>query len=112
MRFLLLMWSDDLTTARGTDEDLQAWVDFQQAATDAGVYVDGAQLTPPGEGRTLTTALMGGAEDAVRTGPASGRDAQVVGYYLLECPDVETATAWAHRLPLYGDVEVRQLVAY
>ena len=30
----------------------------------------------------------------------------------MECADIDIATEWAHRLPTYGYVEVRELLQY
>ena len=111
MRFLLIMWTDD-GTVRGTDEDLQAWMDYQNEVTEAGVYVDSGQFTPPSDATVVTTTLTACEERPARNGPFVGGDAQLAGYYLLDCPDAESAQGWARRAPLYGDVEVRALVEY
>jgi hypothetical protein len=110
MKYLLIMWSGD-DAVRGGAEDLQAWVDFQEAATEAGVYVDGAQLDDPVSGQLVTTTLSAGVEQEPQD-VGGDPHRRIVGYYLIDVPDADAALEWARALPLYGDVEVRALVQY
>lgn len=108
----MLMWTEVDATG-GDASDFQAWADFEQQARDAGVYLDGGAFQAPSDGRLVRTSLSGvELVDAVTPGTFSPSPDQLAAYYLVQCDDLEAATAWANRLPTYGTVEVRELVEY
>jgi hypothetical protein len=68
----------------------------------ARLHADGSATTVRnGEGRTLLT-----------DGPFVETKEHLLGFYLLDVPDLDTAVEWASRMPIvrHGTVEVRPLV--
>ena len=67
--------------------------------------------------RATTITVKGGAKggDVVTTdGPFAETKEVLGGYYLLDCPDLDQAIAWAARIPgaWHGKVEVRPVVVF
>ena len=113
MKFLMLMWSEH-DASGGNAGDIAAWAEFDQAAREAGVRVDGAALEPAKTAAAVITPEIAGGRgaDAAAAGPFTSGGAQIEAYYLLDCRDVTEAHDWARRLPTYGRVEVRPLLEY
>jgi hypothetical protein len=113
MKFLMLMWSEH-DASGGEAGDIAAWAEFDQAAREAGVRVDGAALEPAKTAAAVVTPEIAGGSgaDAIAAGPFTSGASQIEAYYLLDCRDVAEAHAWARRLPTYGRVEVRPLLEY
>lgn len=113
MRYLMLMWAD-ADAASGDTSDIQAWVDFDEQVKAAGVFVLNGALAPAvSEARLVRTAIAGYTlEDGVERRPFAEGERQIEGFYIMECNDINSATAWAHKLPTYGYVEVRELLQY
>lgn len=113
MRYLMLMWAD--TDAAGGDEsDLQAWVDFDAQVKAAGAFVlNGALVPAASEARLVQTAIAGHAlDEAVQRRPFADGERQIQAFYIMECDTMDAAVEWAHKLPTYGYVEVRELLQY
>jgi hypothetical protein len=113
MRYLMLMWAD--TDAAGGDEsDLQAWVDFDAQVKAAGAFVLNGALAPAtSEARLVQTAIAGHAlDEAAQRRPYADGERQIQAFYIMECDSMDTAVEWAHKLPTYGYVEVRELLQY
>jgi hypothetical protein len=82
------------------------WVPYTQALKDAGVLVAAEAL----EGvDTATTVRLRGGERVLTDGPFIETKEHLLGFYLLELPDLDTAIDWAARMPHVhqGTVEVR-----
>lgn len=61
----------------------------------------------------MNTAIDGHElPDAARPGTYPEGDVQIAAFYLVECRDLDHAVEWANKLPTYGEVEVRELIAY
>jgi hypothetical protein len=113
MRYLMLMWAD-ADAAGGDESDLQAWVDFDEQVKAAGAFVLNAALAPAAsEARLVQTAIAGHAlEGAVKRRPFAEGERQIQAFYIMELPSMDAALEWAHRLPTYGYVEVRELLQF
>ena len=80
--------------------------DFQ----DRGMFIAGAPLQTTD---TATTVRVNGTDDPILTdGPFADTKEWLAGYYLLDCPDLDTATAEAARIPAarHGSIEVRPVM--
>jgi hypothetical protein len=109
---MMLMWSAVDATG-GSQSDFDEWAVFETAAREAGAYVDSGAFHPPRDARLVETALSGVAlSDAVTPGTYSDTEEQPAAYYVLNCANLDEAVSWAHRLPTYGCVEVRELLVY
>ena len=70
-------------------------------------------LEPPARARLVRPDIARPAPDeAVVDGTVMPGANQIQAFYLIDVPDVDTALAWAKRLPTYGTVEVRVLLDY
>ncbi len=86
----------------------QRWNDYTDAIKDAGLFVGGDALTGID---TATTVRVRDGETQITDGPFAETKEFLVGYYLIESPDLDTALEWAARMPNieYGSVEVRPI---
>ncbi len=114
MKFLLLMWTEDVPAGQdqadgfGTAADYQAWADYQTRLQESGAYVESGELEPVRSAVHVRPALAGpGDADHSATGSL-----HVSGFYLVDVADEQAALALARDMPLYGTVEVRPLVDY
>ncbi|HTU85838.1 MAG TPA: YciI family protein [Solirubrobacteraceae bacterium] len=79
---------------------------YTEGLQSAGVWVGGEAL----EGADIATTLRErGGEVQITDGPFAETKEYLAGYYLLDCPDLDTALDHASRMPnlSYGSVEVR-----
>jgi hypothetical protein len=79
---------------------------YTQGLQAAGVLVGGDAL----EGAEIATTLRErDGEVQITDGPFAETKEYLAGYYLLDCPDLDTALDHASRMPNlgYGSVEVR-----
>ena len=115
MRYMLLLYCDPaVRPAPGTPEhaaEHPAWVNYTQALAEAGVLVAGDPLHPV---ETATTIRSRGGETITTDGPFAETKETLGGYYIIDVPDLDEATAWASKVPLapYGSVEVRPVVDF
>ena len=90
-------------------EQSQRWVEYTQSLVDAGVMVAGDAL----EGlEAATTVRVRDGETLLTDGPFAETKEFLAGYYLVDCPDLDTALGHAARLPNvgYGSTEVRPVM--
>lgn len=85
-----------------------AWRAYYQALVEAGAYVDGAPLKPPG---TATTVRLQDGRRQVQDGPFAEAKEQLGGFMILELPSLDAALEWAARCPAAatGALEVRPM---
>jgi hypothetical protein len=91
------------TTAPDADGE---WIRYTQAAKDQGVLVAAEQLT---HSETATSVRIRGGDRLVTDGPFMETKEHLLGFYLIDVPDLDTALDWATRMPAVngGTVEVR-----
>ena len=80
---------------------------YTQSLVDAGVLVGGDALE---RADTATTVRERDGQTQFTDGPFAETKEVLAGYYLLDCPDLDTALNHASRLPAVGfggSVEVR-----
>ena len=77
-----------------------------------GVLRGGDGLQPSASATTITT-LVGGAQ-SLHDGPFAETREHLGGYFLIDVPDLDTALAYARRVPVAegGLVEVRPVAQY
>jgi hypothetical protein len=82
------------------------WVKYTQAAKDAGVLVAAEQLT---HSETATSVRVRGEDRLITDGPFMETKDHLLGFYLIDVPDLDAALEWAARMPAvtFGTVEVR-----
>jgi hypothetical protein len=113
MKYMLLIYSDpaaapDPSTPEG-QEDFMAWMRVTQELAESGQLVSGDPLQG---GETATTVRVRDGEQVLSDGPFAETKELLGGYYLIDVPDLDAATAWAAKMPnaVYGSVEVRPIM--
>jgi len=106
MKYMLLIYEDDVDRVASMDERMPHCSAYVEAMRKAGIYVNGDRL------RGVTTATSVSVVDGkthVVDGPYAEAKEQLGGYHIIEVPDLDTALAWAARCPSAsrGKVEVR-----
>ena len=94
-----------------TDDDTPGeWVKYTQAAKDAGVLVAAEQLT---HSETATSVRVRGEDRLITDGPFMETKEHLLGFYLIDVPDLDAALDWATRMPAVngGTVEVRAAIS-
>ena len=116
MKYVLLLYGDENRWADMTPEesaeDMQRWGAFHEELTAAGAFLagEGLDATP-----SATTVRVKDGEVVHTDGPFAETREQLGGFYLLECPDMDAALAWAAKVPDLGEggcVEVRPVMDY
>jgi hypothetical protein len=105
---LLLYVSPDAPRDEGKagPDVFDSWVDYTQALKDAGALLGAEQLAEVG---TATTLRRRTGEKLLTDGPFVETKEHLLGFYLIDVPDLDTALEWAGRMPFigYATVEVR-----
>jgi hypothetical protein len=113
-QYMLLIY-DDASTSPAPDspeaqKEFAEYGAFTEDIRANGQFVSGAPLQTT---ETATTVRVNGTGEAVLSdGPFAETKEWLAGYYLLECPDLDTATAQAARIPAarHGAIEVRPVM--
>ena len=112
MKYMLLLTHDPSvdTGADDADEmpDMQPWMDYSDALRDAGAFVGGDPLAATD---TATTVRVRDGERLLTDGPFATTKEHLIGYYVIDVDDLESALDWAARVPnvTWGAVEVRAI---
>jgi hypothetical protein len=111
MQYMLAIFEDETIYVGGAKGDAwkqivaahEALVGQMQAA---GIMRGGAGLKPSAMATTVHTRS---GKVSLHDGPYAETKEQLGGFYLIEVEDLDTAIAWAKRIPLAGSgaVEVR-----
>ena len=115
VKYMLSLYDEESKWVGAGPEDfaqeLAAYEAFDRAAMDAGVFVAGEGLQPTA---TATTVRVRDGERLLTDGPFAETREQLGGFYVLDCPSLDEAIAWAARLPgaATGCVEVRPVIDY
>ena len=106
MQYMLVLTSPPVEP---TPESFQAWALYTRALEDAGALIDGAGLQPA---ETATLVQVRNGKRVLTDGPFTEAKENLVGYYLIDVPDLDAAIEWAAKIPLVdtGSVEVRPAV--
>jgi hypothetical protein len=113
-QYMLLIYEDP--TASPAPDSPEAQKEFAEYGTftedirSKGQFVSGAPLQTTD---TATTVRVNGSGDAMLSdGPFADTKEWLAGFYLLECPDLDTATEQAARIPAarHGAIEVRPVM--
>lgn len=113
MQYLLLIANapDAWNTAEPVDGDgvFDDWALYTRALHDAGVLVGGSALHGVD---TATTVQVRRGERLVTDGPFADIKEHLIGYYLIDVPDLDAALDWAAKVPnaRTGSIEVRPVI--
>ena len=88
--------------------DISRWRAYRQALADSGTLLAEGRLQTAD---VATTVRVRGDETLITDGPFADTKEYLVGYFLLDCADLDTALDLAARIPHihYGSVEVRPM---
>jgi hypothetical protein len=105
MKYLLLLFHEK-TAIDLTPEEEQEYLDFRDDARARLDGVSGEALQPA---RTASVVRVRDGKAMVTDGPFIETKEQLGGFFLLDCPDFETALEMAAKCPTSwtGSVEVR-----
>ena len=109
-QYMLLIYTPVDGPPAGTDPEQSAkWFEYTQALQDAGVHVAGEALQPVD---SATTVRVRDGETQIIDGPFAETKEFLGGFYILDCPDLDTALGWAAKMPNihYGTTEVRPVL--
>jgi hypothetical protein len=109
-QYMLLLYADeDPQEQEARWAELPLWDELTDSLREAGLWVANAPLHPT---ETATTVRARNGETQITDGPFAMTKEVLVGYFLLECPDLDMALEQAARMPLarYGSVEVRPVM--
>ncbi len=113
-QYMLLIYDDGAT---GPDpqspeamKEFQEYGAFGEQVQSAGQFVSGAPLQATDTATTVR--VNGGGEAVLSDGPFVETKEWLAGYYVLDCPDLDTATAQAAKIPAarHGAIEVRPVM--
>jgi hypothetical protein len=115
MHYALLIYrSPDASAAidvadRPPDGVIDSWFDYTRAMKEAGVLAGTEQLRATD---TATSVRVRAGERLLTDGPFVETKEHLLGFYLVDVPDLDAAVEWAARMPAvrYGTVEVRPVV--
>lgn len=113
MHYLLMLvnapdaWQPADRVPGSADDDVAAdWTAYTRALHAAGVLVGGHALGPAD---TATTVRVRNGRRLLTDGPFADTEEHLLGYYLIDVPDLDAALQWAARVPNVrtGAIEVR-----
>ncbi len=113
MQYMFLIYNaEGKEPAPGTDafdEMMQGYNAFTQEVRDAGIFREGAPLEKVD---TATTVRVRNGSPSVVDGPFAETKEVLGGYYILECENLDQATALAAKIPTaaFGSIEVRPVM--
>jgi hypothetical protein len=114
MRYMIMFYDQEPAT-QPTDAEIAAemelWFAYDKALTEAGIVSSSEALQPT---RTATTVRVKGDERIVTDGPFAEAREVLGGFYVLDCPDLDTVLDWAAKAPVSsaGCVEVRPVMVF
>ncbi|HEY3868440.1 MAG TPA: YciI family protein [Actinocrinis sp.] len=111
MKYALLIYNAPDTRAEVSPDEggaYKEWVEYFREAHEAGVYVAAEGLHGVD---TATTVRLSGGETVLTDGPFAETKEHLLGFYLIDVPDLDEAIKWAARMPMLrrGTVEIRPL---
>lgn len=112
MKYALLIYSaaGPAEYAEPAAEASTEVTDYVRAVKDAGVLVAAEQLS---HSDTATSVRVRGGDRLLTDGPFMETKEHLLGFFLIDVPDLDTALEWAARMPVscWGTVEVRAVQA-
>src|SRR5712692_1199908 len=113
MRYLLLIYQDELAHSQWSQEQLaaeyQAYNEFTESVAKSGALQSGEPLMPT---NTATTVRVRNSKTLTTDGPFAETKEQLGGYYIVEAENLDEAVAIAARIPgaRTGSIEVRPVM--
>jgi hypothetical protein len=112
-QYMLLIYgpSDRTPSPEEMAAEMPRWNEYTESLQNAGILRAGDALHGAD---SATTVRVRDGETLFTDGPFAETKETLGGYYLIECPDLDTALKYAARMPNinYGSVEVRPVVDF
>ena len=91
------------------DGVINGWLDYTVAMKESGSLLGAEQLAPV---ETATSVTLRSGDRLLTDGPFIETKEHLLGFYLLDVPDLDTALDWAGKMPImrYGTVEIRPVL--
>jgi len=115
MRYIMLIYTDELVEAQRSDEDnevvMGGYFAFTNEVRERGVYQTGDALQPTS---TATTVSVRDGKTLTTDGPFAETKEQLGGFYILDCKDLDEAIEFAAKIPgaKEGRIEVRPILEF
>lgn len=110
-KYMLLLYRGEPRPQEREEREAEKplWTQFDESLRDAGLLIAGDPLHPVD---AATTVRVRDDETEIVDGPFAVTKEFLVGYFLLDCADLDEALKQAARVPLarYGSVEVRPVM--
>ena len=116
MRYLLLIYQDEVAHAQWSEEQLGAEFAAYNALDDEfkklAVEVQGGEALMPTN--TATTVRVRNGKTLTTDGPFAETKEQLGGFYLLNCKDLDEAIKAAAKIPgaADGSIEIRPIMEF
>ena len=109
MKYLMLLTHAPDTWDNPEAATQEDWGAYTQALIEAGIMVSEAGLQGV---ETATTVQMRGGERLLTDGPFADTKEHLIGFYVIDVPDLDTALDRAAKVPNVrtGSVEVRPVL--
>ncbi|NNF78206.1 MAG: YciI family protein [Rhizobiales bacterium] len=113
MQYMFLIYNaEGAAPEPGTPEFgamMEGYRSFTEEVRDAGIMREGAPLEAVD---TATTVRVRNGSPSVVDGPFAETKEVLGGYYILECENLDEATAYAAKIPTaaFGSIEVRPVM--
>jgi hypothetical protein len=106
MKYALLIYSAPGASQVPDDELHGAWMEYVKAVKEAGVLLGAEQLAGTD---TATSVRVRGGERLLTDGPFLETKEHLLGFFLIDVPDLDAALDGATRMPnaAFGTAEVR-----
>jgi hypothetical protein len=113
MRFLLLLFANEITGSKVSMEDMEAVMGefsaYGEAMHNAGVRNITERLHPTS---MATTVRVKNGKVVTVPGPYAKAKEQIGGFYIIDVKNMDEAIDWAAKCPgvQWGSIEVRQIM--
>jgi len=112
MKYALLIYAAPGASEGAQPADdgvIDSWLDYTVAMKQSGSLLAAEQLAPV---ETATSLTRRAGERLLTDGPFIETKEHLLGFYLLDVPDLDTALEWAGKAPIarYGTVEIRPVL--
>ncbi|MCV2491618.1 YciI family protein [Geodermatophilus sp. YIM 151500] len=106
MQYVMLLSADPESWGSPDAARVEEWATYTRALHEAGILVGGAGLEPPS---VATTVRVRDGERLLTDGPFADTKEHLIGFYVIDVPDLDGALDWAARVPNVrtGSVDVR-----
>ena len=110
MKYALLIYAAPGAGERSAAEATESWLDYIRAIKESGALIAAEQLTGTD---TATSVRVRGGDRLLTDGPFMETKEHLLGFFLIDVPDLDAALDWAARMPnaAYGTTEVRAAVS-